>query len=63
MAVQAGQLARLKGEQARLSPLDVARLYAGTATAILLTEYGDQAAVEFLRELADGIEAGKPAAN
>ena len=55
LAVTAGKLTRLSGET-RLSPLDVANLFLGTAANVLDVEAGRAAAVSHLRELADRIE-------
>ena len=62
LAVTAGKLTGTAAG-ATLSPTDVARLFIGTGAAVLFTEHGVVAAVEFLRDYADRIEAGQPAAN
>lgn len=62
LAVTAGQLTRTAGNT-QLSPLDVARLFVATGTAVLLEELGDAVAVEFLREYAARIEADRPTRN
>lgn len=47
----------------RLSPIDCGKLYLIAAVGLLCRAAGDAGTAAMLRELADGIDAGRPARN